>query len=236
MKLLIIISIASLTILLKADNTSKKELSVDSLKIEVRYPSKNTIAKFKSDEEFIYDEATPDNWWDAFWLWVSSKLSKLLGSKAFGFFQEYLGYIIILAAVIIVILVLNKSKLSGFFYNRKEEKFSGFKEISEDINEIDFDTSISEAVARKDYRIAVRLYYLKTLKLLADKNLIDWKTNKTNNNYLKELKEIRLKKPFEEITSLFEWVWYGELPVEESFFEETKNSFNHFQTVLEIEG
>ena len=146
-----------------------------------------------------------------------------------------MGYIIALAAVIIVILVLAKSKLSGMFYIRKEEKFSGLKEIREDIHEIDFDTSISGAIAIKDYRIAVRLYYLKTLKLLADKNLIDWKINKTNNNYIKELKEIRLKKPFEELTNLFEWVWYGEFPVEESFFEKTKNTFNSFQTALEIE-
>jgi hypothetical protein len=234
-KLIIILFIASFSLLLNAADKNKKELSIDSSKVEIRYPSENSIAKFKSDKEFIYDGASLDNWWDAFWLWVSSQLSKFLGTKAFGFFQEYMGYIIALAAVIIVILVLAKSKLSGLFYIRKEEKFSGLKEIREDINEIDFDTSISGAIAIKDYRIAVRLYYLKTLKLLADKNLIDWKINKTNNNYIKELKEIRLKKPFEELTNLFEWVWYGEFPVEESFFEKTKNTFNSFQTALEIE-
>jgi len=234
-KLLIILFIALITLPLNAGNNNKKELTIDSSKIEVRYPSESSIAKFKSDKEFLYNEAAPDNWWDSFWLWVNNQLAKLLGTKAFGFFQEYLGYIIALAAVIIVILVLNKSKLNGLFYNRKEERISSFKEIKEDINEIDFDISISEAIVKKDYRIAVRLHYLKTLKLLADKNLIDWKTNKTNHNYIKELKEIELKKPFEELTNLFEWIWYGELPVEESFFEETKNTFNHFQTALTVE-
>jgi len=218
-----------------ASNATKKQLVIDSSKIEVRKPLEGSIAKFKSDKEFMYDEAESQNWWDAFWTWVGSKLSKLLGTKAFGFFQKYLGYIIILAAIIIVILVLNKSKLRGLFYFSKEDKISGFKEIKENINEIDFDTLISEAISKSNYRIAVRLHYLKTLKLLSDRKMIDWKINKTNHNYVKEIKEAEIKKPFEKLTYLFEWIWYGELHIEESLFEETKNSFMNFQTSLHTE-
>jgi len=216
-------------------NASDKQLVIDSSKIEVRKPSESSIAEFKSAKEFIYDEAQSQNWWDAFWTWVGSKLSRLMGSKAIGFFQKYLGYLIILAAVIIVILVLNKSKLRGLFYFSKENKVSGFKEIKEDINEIHFDNLITEAISKSDYRIAVRLYYLKTLKLLSDKKLIDWKINKTNKNYIKEINEEELKKPFEKLTFLFEWIWYGDLPVAESFFEETKNNFMDFQSSLQTE-
>lgn len=236
MKLIIFLLVIFSSLSLNAENNSKKELSIDTSKVEVRYPSENSISRFKSNREFLYNEAEPDNWWDAFWLWVGNQISKLLGTKAFGFFQKYLGYLIALAAIIIVILILNKSKLSGLFYSRKEEKGSGFKEIKENINEIDFETLIAEAIAKKDFRIAVRLHYLKTLKLLADKKLIDWKTNKTNHNYIKELKESKFKNSFEELTNLFEWIWYGELLVEESLFEKTRNSFNHFQTALAVEG
>ncbi|MGA9293365.1 MAG: hypothetical protein WBV81_12250, partial [Ignavibacteriaceae bacterium] len=211
------------------------QLVIDSSKIEVRKPAESSIVKFKSDKEFIYNEAQPQNWWDAFWAWVGSKLSKLMGKKAFGFFQEYLGYIIILAAVIIITLVLNKSKLRGLFYFSKESKIPGFKEIKEDINEINFDNLITEAVSESDFRIAVRLYYLKTLKLLSDRKLIDWKINKTNQNYVREIKEEKLKKHFEKLTYLFEWIWYGEMPIAESVFEETKNSFMNFQNSLQTE-
>ena len=235
MKLLIISFIILISLPSNAGNADKKQLVIDSSKVEVRKPAESSIAKFKSDKDFIYDEAKSENWWDAFWTWVGIQLSKLLGTKAFGFFQQYLGYIIILAAIIIVILVLNKSKLSGLFYSGKDEKISSFKEIKENINEIDFDTSISEAIEKRNYRIAVRLHYLKTLKLLSDKKLIDWKLNKTNHNYIKELKETELKKSFEELTSLFEWIWYGELPVEESLFEKTKSSFKNFQSALATE-
>ena len=232
MKFLIIFFIVFVSF---ASNATKKQLVIDSSKIEVRKPLEGSIAKFKSDKEFMYDEAESQNWWDAFWTWVGSKLSKLLGTKAFGFFQKYLGYIIILAAIIIVILVLNKSKLRGLFYFSKEDKISGFKEIKENINEIDFDTLISEAISKSNYRIAVRLHYLKTLKLLSDRKMIDWKINKTNHNYVKEIKEAEIKKPFEKLTYLFEWIWYGELHIEESLFEETKNSFMNFQTSLHTE-
>ncbi len=232
MKILIILFIAFISFTSHADD---KQLIIDSSKIEVRIPSESSIAKFKSDKEFIYNETQSQNWWDAFWTWVGSKLSKLMGTKAFGFFQEYLGYIIILAAVIIITLVLNKSKLRGLFYFSKESKIPGFKEIKEDINEINFDNLITEAVSESDFRIAVRLYYLKTLKLLSDRKLIDWKINKTNQNYVREIKEEKLKKHFEKLTYLFEWIWYGEMPIAESVFEETKNSFMNFQNSLQTE-
>ncbi|MEJ2617252.1 MAG: hypothetical protein P8Z35_20040 [Ignavibacteriaceae bacterium] len=232
MKILIIFFITFISF---ASNANDKQLVIDSSNIEVRKPSESSIEKFKSDKEFIYDEEQSQNWWDAFWIWVGSKLSKLMGSKAFGFVQAYLGYIIILAAVIIVILVLNKSKLRGLFYFNKESKISGFKETKEDINEIDFDNLITEAISKSDYRIAVRLYYLKTLKLLSDRKLIDWKINKTNQNYVKEIKEEELKKPFEKLTYIFDWIWYGEMPVAESVFEETKNNFKDFQSSLQAE-
>jgi hypothetical protein len=231
-KILIILFI---TIISFASNASYKQLVIDSSKIEVREPSESSITKFKSDKEFIYDEAQTQNWWDAFWTWVSSKLSKLMGTRAFGFFQEYLGYIIILAAVIIIILVLNKSKFRGLFYLSKESKMSGFKELKDDINEINFDNLIAEAVSNSNYRIAVRLYYLKSLKLLSDRKLIDWKINKTNQNYVKEIKEEELKKPFEELTNMFEWIWYGEMPIAESVFVKTKNNFLDFQSSLQAE-
>lgn len=231
MKILIILSIVFISFTAYAAN---KQLTVDNSKIEVRKPSESLIAKFKLDKDFTYDEPKSQNWWDAFWEWVRIQLSKLFGTKAFSIFQKYLGYIIILAALIIVILVLNKSKLSGLFYTIKEDKISGFKEMTEDINEIDFDTLISEAISKLNYRIAVRLYYLKTLKLLSDRKLIEWKINKTNHNYVKEIKT-ELKKPFEEITYLFEWIWYGEVQVEAPIFEETKNIFTNFQNSLIVE-
>jgi Domain of unknown function (DUF4129) len=234
-KLLIIFFLLIIYIPLNAEDISSTPLPIDSSRVEERKPSESSIAKFKEDKDFIYDESKSLNWWDAFWLWLGNLLSKFLGSKTFGFFQKYLGYVIILAAIIIVILVLNKSKLSGLFYYSRENKISGFKEMKENINKIDFDALISEAVSKTDYRIAVRLYYLKTLKLLADRKLIDWNINKTNHNYIKEIKEAKLKNTFEELTNLFEWIWYGELPVEAYMFKKTKNIFMDFQDSLIVE-
>jgi hypothetical protein len=231
-KILIILSLIFISFV---SNAADMHLATDSSKIEVRKPSESVLEKFKSDKEFIYDEAGSRNWWDAFWTWVGSKLSRLLGTRAFGFFQKYLGYVILVAAIIIVILVLNRSKLRGLFYFTKENKMPGFKEMKEDINEINFETLISDAVSKLNYRMAIRLHYLKTLKLLSDRKMIDWKINKTNHNYVMEIKETELKKPFVELTYLFEWIWYGELPVEESFFEKTKNRFMNFQTSLQTE-
>jgi Domain of unknown function (DUF4129) len=233
-KILIIFFLTILALPLNAENSNKTELLIDSSKIEVRKPSENSIAKFKLSKDFLYNEAKSENWWEAFWLWVNNKLSKLLGTKAFGFIQKYLGYIIVLAAVIIVILVLNKSKFAGLFYSN-DGKLEKFKEIKENINEMNFEALIPEAISKREYRIAVRLQYLQTLRFLADKKLIDWNANKTNQNYAKEIKENDLRKPFEELTYLFEWIWYGEFSIEKFLFEETENNFKKFQQRLAIE-
>ena len=78
-----------------------------------------------------------------------------------------------------------KSNVRGIFYGKQGESKTKFKIVEEDINKMDFEKRINDAVNNRDYRLAVRLYYLKMLKLLSDKKIIDWQINKTNSAYVK---------------------------------------------------
>ena len=53
---------------------------------------------------------------------------------------------------------------------------------------VDFPGGIAEALSRRDYREAVRLLYLQTLKQLSDAERIDWQLYKTPTQYLNEVR------------------------------------------------
>ena len=105
--------------------------------------------------------------------------------------------------------------------------------IAEHIHEFDLPTLIQQAIAQKDFTVATRLYYLLTIKTLSDKNLIHWKKDKTNRNYLNELTTFDLKNQFSQLTNIFERVWYGEVTVNEAIFGEIEGQFKGFTSRIE---
>lgn len=85
---------------------------------------------------------------------------------------------------------------------------------------IDFEKEISTAMLRNEYREAVRLLYLQTLKQLSDAEKIDWQPYKTPTEYTYELKPNALRTPFRELTNRFLRVRYGNFEATEALFHE----------------
>ncbi len=121
----------------------------------------------------------------------------------------------------------------GIFSRRNSRDGAGldFSEFTEDINTIDFDKMIEEAVKSGMYRRAVRLYYLKALKQLSDRSQILWEINKTNRDYLYELKSPQLRSGFEDITYVYEYVWYGNVEIDAEKFSKVRSTFNQFSNL-----
>jgi hypothetical protein len=141
-------------------------------------------------------------------------------------------YIICVALVIALILVIMRMNSIGIFSRRNSGDRNGldFAEFTEDINTIDFDKMIEEAVNSGMFRRAVRLYYLKALKQLSDKSQIQWEINKTNRDYLYELKSSNLRAGFEDITYVYEYVWYGNVEIDAEKFSKVRSTFNQFSS------
>ena len=91
---------------------------------------------------------------------------------------------------------------------------------------------IKNALADKNYRLAIRYYYLHILKLMSEKELIDWQLQKTNVDYEKELLGSKFSDPFHTITRLYDYVWYGEFHVDEDIFEKHKADFAKINTLV----
>lgn len=77
------------------------------------------------------------------------------------------------------------------------------------LHESDLERFLREALAQGNYALAVRLYYLQIIKNLSEKNLIRWSREKTNRDYLREMRGHPLAEPLREATTVYEKVWYG---------------------------
>ncbi|MEO0779887.1 MAG: DUF4129 domain-containing protein, partial [Bacteroidota bacterium] len=73
-------------------------------------------------------------------------------------------------------------------------------------------------IAQGDYRLAARLYYLAIIKELSLHEAIQWKRDKTNRDYLRELVGHPLRDEFRALTLVFERIWYGDRALEEADF------------------
>ena len=73
------------------------------------------------------------------------------------------------------------------------------------------------------------LPFLKLLKELTDKNLISWKIDKTNSDYSIELSNSKYSKQFKELAFLYEYIWYGDFPVDDTNFKSTISKFNELK-------
>lgn len=81
----------------------------------------------------------------------------------------------------------------------------------EDLQEL-----LEHATAAADYNLAVRLLFLSYLRQLIAKGYIEWRADKTNAEYLSELRGTDAFETFSRLAMLYERVWYGKVPI--SFF------------------
>jgi hypothetical protein len=86
----------------------------------------------------------------------------------------------------------------------------------EDIHELDIEGLLRQAMAERNFKMAVRFYFLSLLKNLNDAGLIKWEKDKTNREYLSELfsKDLYYN-DVKKLTRGYEEVWYGDHPLPE---------------------
>jgi hypothetical protein len=216
----------------KNDSKTVDTLSVkaefDKTPIQPRSPSAQHLDDFRNDRAYNYERTVPppQNPLARFWDWLMRKLSEFFRSNSY---QNFWQYVFLAAVGALVVWLLYKAEFLGGLFGRKaEEDLLAYNRLTENIHELDFNSLIEEAIEGHNYRLAVRLYYLKTLKQLTDKQLIHWQPTKTNRVYVDELGSSLLRTEFEQLTSQFEYVWYGEFRVTETEFELLKNQFQFF--------
>jgi hypothetical protein len=96
------------------------------------------------------------------------------------------------------------------------------------LDETDLDQFLQAALADKNYALAIRLYYLQIIKTLAERHLIQWSREKTNRDYLRDMREHRLSAEFQRLTAEYERVWYGDQHPDAGAFAAMEPAYRQF--------
>lgn len=104
--------------------------------------------------------------------------------------------------------------------------------LEEYLHETDLERFLREALAASNWPLAVRLYFLQTIKLLSEKDAINWSKEKTNRDYLREMSQHRMSAAFRELTREYERIWYGNQSLPREKFERLELAFKTFYAQL----
>ncbi len=184
------------------------------------------LSTYRANEEFNYNQL-PSSRQNILSIIFNKFLSFLI--RIFG--NQFFAWLVMIVLIIVGLVGLGFA-LYGLFgigktipvYSEEKRKLA-YSIHDEDIATIDFPAEIDQAVVQADYRKAIRLLYLYSLRILSDKKYIEWRPSKTNYDYVIELRHENNRNQFQEILYYFEYVWYGDFHAEKIHYDSMAKVF-----------
>jgi uncharacterized protein YpmS len=232
-----------------ADTTMQAEDADEESSISYQYSDdikprqfdSNFKSRYKS-EAFQYEPKIKQfSQWQQFKEWFIRWLQKFFDvadkNAASNWFDYLFKFLIALLLIFVVYFIVKAilNKEGGWIFGRdsQAEKID-HTNVEEKLHLANFKELISSAKSKGDYRLCIRFYHLWLLRNLSDKKHIDWDVNKTNMDYLYELKNKELREQYNQHCYVYDYVWYGEFELNEEDFRKVESSFN--QTIKRIGG
>ncbi|MDT0647339.1 DUF4129 domain-containing protein [Zunongwangia sp. F260] len=204
--------------------------------------NKSEIEAYKSLEEFDYlDLVENDSWWTRFKRFINLKYEQftawLFGDYTPGGFLQFIitifPYVILAIVLGFVFWLITRLDPKSSLLSTPVEPEVFLSEEEEIIQSKDISRLIEEAIANKEYRLAVRYYYLLNLKRLDENGIISYQFQKTNQDYSAEIQKETIKHQFRKITRLYDFIWYGDFKVSETDFRLAERGFIQMNSILE---
>ncbi len=217
-----------------ATETASDSLVTDNSPIEKRHFEELTD-KY-SGNDYIYERTVEQSgWWTRFKQWLSDlfqKLFNLSGDGQASSFTEValkIFYVVVFLLVVYFIFraIINKEG-TWVFGKSSEKNIVPVTDIENNIHVANFKSLIEIAESEKNYRLAVRYYYLWLLRSLTNAQLIDYDVEKTDSDYLYELQSKTNRDQFSYTSYLYNYIWYGEFDVNTQQFDKAKHAFTTF--------
>lgn len=145
-------------------------------------------------------------------------------------FLQWLFFGILAAAII---FLFAKSKFNLNFRTKNNPKVNEIIteetkiESLEQLEQIGFAGQIEKAEKDNNFRLAVRLYYLWLIHKLVSNKLIKFHINKTNRQYLNEMRNNKLLPEFEDCTKYYNFVWFGEFEIDNTIYQKIATHYKH---------
>ncbi|TPN85173.1 DUF4129 domain-containing protein [Aquimarina algicola] len=224
-------------------NASTKELRYDiSDKRQSNPFDENTIKEFRSQKDFDYrEQQEPDNIWTRFKFWLSQIWKKFISwvfgiKKVSGFWEvvfTILPYVLIVAVLFLLGWLFMKVNPKDMLFEKQDPPQIQLTEDEDIIKNQDIQQLIDKALKENNYRLAIRYYYLFILKKLSDHKMIEWEAQKTNTDYIKELKDNSLQHQFKNITRVYDFIWYGSFELDKESYLFAEKQFQSINQTIQ---
>ena len=207
----------------------------DTLKPMPLRVDKQTEQEIFSDKDYVYTQEAgkSSGFFQDLIDWLIKKIFGNLSPESVSVFWN--GVMLILAALFIAGLIFLILKMKGGrLFKGESARTSVFADMVEDIQSINIDGLIQKAIDQKDFRVAFRYSFLKSLQLMNNKKFIDWKPYKTNYEYYTEFDVEKIKPLFKDLYTGFEYVWYGDALINKEIFDRYHSEFDDFNRQLSV--
>jgi hypothetical protein len=177
---------------------------------------------FNSDEEFWYANTSFE------------KKAQAKSNKRFQnttFYQTLLWMLAVGGFIAFLIIYLSNSNISLF--RRSKTMAAHDSDVdTDDIFAINYSSEIEKAVAAGNYRLAIRLHFLKLLRGMSERNIIQYTHDRTNFDYLLQVHHAPWYQQFFRITRNYEYVWYGQFDIDREKFDSINKDFDSLERQL----
>lgn len=156
------------------------------------------------------------------WDWTIPGLGELGTAILFG--------VMIIGLAYLLVFLVNRAQGSGRTRIKDEmgDHAYSFEELEEHIHETELEGYLRLALQDSNFKAAIRVYYLMAIKGLSENQWIAWKRDKTNFDYVREMRKRPEHADFRKLTYLFEVIWYGDTEIDQQVYRRISPSFDHF--------
>ncbi|MCG8373587.1 MAG: hypothetical protein MI700_08650 [Balneolales bacterium] len=216
--------------------TQKTSIEDFSDSLEVRVPSEERLSAIAADERYLYyeEEETVPTLWQRFVMWLRELLGEWVTITWVEWFLKITAAIAFVFVLVLLINQITRGELKNAFMRRKNRTILDLRLGNKEIQNSELDQLIDYAIRNKQFGLAVHYLYQKALFLLRKNDLINWKQDKTNLDYLLELGDHPAASSFDRLTYFHDYVDYGDFPIDEPRFVLVQKVYQQFLDHLEV--
>ncbi len=203
------------------------------------------IRKFKEDPVFDYSEAVAeDNWWTTFKKYIRLKWQNFL-NWLFGDFEapfllalflDILPYLLLGLLLAFVLYLFARLNPAAYAFGSDGKAEVIFDEEERVVKTRDIQKLIKKALAKRNFRLAVRYHFLYILQQLSRNNLVVYDNTKTDEEYLQEIQKWHLRQQFQKLNRIYDFIWYGNFEATAENYDQIKNEFHKMESLIAAEN
>lgn len=200
--------------------------TIQKIKYEANFQN-----KYKGSDFDYQQKPAVKTFFQRFMSWLGQKISRIFNISNQEQTKKYASNLIIFLATIIIgfaiyfIIKIIRNKEGRWIFGKPARTEINYADFENNLQAIDFDNLIAQTSLDGNFRLEIRYYYLWILKKLTEKEFIVFHAEKTNSDYLNEIKSDKIKSDFKYVSYLYNYIWYGEFEITAENYNNSKKAF-----------